>query len=69
MNWYYRIVGDHVHVRVFTDEKLNGHLVFSKDEMLHMTDRIQHGLPMIDKLIDATTISTGMENVESPKAT
>lgn len=48
MKWYYKILGEHTHVKCYMNGALLGTLIFKNDEFVHIVDRVHHGLPVVD---------------------
>lgn len=59
MNWYYKILGGHTHVRVFMNGGKCGDLVFQNEEFQRLLELNAqhcnaHRIPLVQKLVDET---------------
>ena len=49
MIWYYKILGEHVHVRVFTNHALSGYLCFRDSEFRQIKRTPSEQVTMLDE--------------------
>lgn len=57
MKWYYKILGDHTRVLVFTNGALNGVLVFSNEEFEDVRQK-QDGGYLVINFIEEISVKT-----------